>query len=251
MMANDLFTYTMRLADDAAILSQRLAGWCGHASHLEEDIALTNIALDQIGCARLLYAYAGEIEGKGRDEDALCFNRNEREFTNLLLLEQPNDDFAYAIVRQFFYSAYVLLFWQALKSSKDERLAGIAAKAEKEAAYHLRHSAEWVVRLGDGTEESRSRIEEAIEFLWMYTGEMFEMDEVATALAEQGIAVDAAAIKPAWNKSINEVFARADLSVPTGTWMQTGGRNGEHSEHLGHVLAPMQYLQRAYPGLVW
>ncbi|WP_063287351.1 MULTISPECIES: 1,2-phenylacetyl-CoA epoxidase subunit PaaC [unclassified Pseudovibrio] len=246
-----LFTYCMRLADDSAILSQRLGEWCGHASHLEEDIALTNIALDLIGHARELYTYAGQIEGKGRDEDALCFHRVEREFNNLLLVEQPNDDFAYAIMRQFLFSAFMHPFWEAMMNSKDEQLAGLAAKAEKEAAYHLRHSAEWVIRLGDGTEESHNRISDALEFLWMYTGEMFECDEVVSSLVAKEVAIDPLSIKHLWDETVNTVLARANLERPTESWMQTGGRKGEHSEHLGHILSPMQYLQRSFPQAQW
>lgn len=246
-----LFTYCMRLADDAAVLCQRLSEWCGHASHLEEDIALTNVALDHIGHARELYSYAGQIEGEGRDEDALCFHRVEREFSNLLLVEQPNNDFAWAIMRQFLFSAYMHPFWQALKNSSDEHLAGLAAKAEKEAAYHLRHSAEWVIRLGDGTQESHSRISEALDDLWMYTGEMFEVDQALSDLIARGIAVDPMQVKPEWEETVRSVLAKAQLEMPVEAWMQTGGRKGEHSEHLGHLLAPMQYLQRSFPQAQW
>lgn len=246
-----LFTYCMRLADDAAVLCQRLSEWCGHASHLEEDIALTNVALDHIGHARELYSYAGQIEGEGRDEDALCFHRVEREFTNLLLVEQPNNDFAWAIMRQFLFSAYMHPFWQALQNSSDEHLAGLAAKAEKEAAYHLRHSAEWVIRLGDGTQESHSRISEALDDLWMYTGEMFEVDQMLSDLIARGIAVDPMQIKPEWEETVRSVLTKAQLEMPVEAWMQTGGRKGAHSEHLGHLLAPMQYLQRSFPQAQW
>ncbi|SDQ85436.1 1,2-phenylacetyl-CoA epoxidase subunit PaaC [Pseudovibrio sp. Tun.PSC04-5.I4] len=251
MSNTPLFTYTMRLADDSAILCQRLSEWCGHASHLEEDIALTNVALDLIGHARALYSYAGEQEGKGRDEDAMCFYRVEREYTNLLLVEQPNDDFAYAILRQFLFSAFMHPFWEAMIASKDEQLSALAAKAEKEVAYHLRHSAEWVIRLGDGTEESHNRACDALETLWMYTGELFECDTVVSSLVAQGVAIDPLSIKHIWDETVNTVLARANLERPDQSWMQTGGRKGEHSEHLGHILAPMQYLQRSFPNAIW
>ncbi len=250
-MKDQLVAYVLRLADDAAILGQRLGEWCGHAPTLEEDIGLANVALDHIGQARALYSYAGEVEGKGRDEDQLCFLRKEREFSNCLLVEQPNGDFAETILRQFLFSAFMLPFWTKLKASKDETLAAIAAKAEKEAAYHLRHSAEWVIRLGDGTGESRERMVDAIDLLWPFTGELFEADDTVTALVNVGIAVDPASIRDEWNETVDKVFAEATLDRPADGWFQSGGRNGVHTEHFGHLLSEMQYMQRAYPGLKW
>lgn len=250
-MNDRLFAYVLRLADDAAILGQRLGEWCGHAPTLEEDIGLANIALDHIGQARALYTYAGEVEGEGRDEDQLCFLRKEREFSNCLLVEQPNGDFAETIVRQFFFSAFMLPFWEKMKASKDETLAAIAAKAEKEAAYHLRHSAEWVIRLGDGTKESRRRMSDAVDELWPFTGELFEADETVTVLVVEGIAVDPASIRDTWRETVAKVFADATLELPEEGWFQTGGRSGMHTEHFGHLLTEMQYMQRAYPGLKW
>ena len=246
-----LFAYLLRLADDQLILGQRLSEWCGHAPTLEEDLALANIALDLIGQARALYAYAGEVEGEGRDEDRLAYLRYERDYANALLVEQPNGDFAHTIVRQLAYAAFMRPYWGALTRSSDATLAGIAAKAEKEVAYHLRHSAEWAIRLGDGTAESHQRMAAALEELWRFTGELFEMDETAQALAEAGVAVDAAALEPEWTATIDEVLSQATLARPEVKAMQSGGRDGRHSEHLGHILTELQYMQRAYPGLSW
>lgn len=246
-----LFTYLIRLADDQQILSQRLGEWCGHAPTLEEDLALTNIALDLLGQARSLYTYAGEIEGKGRDEDQLAFMRYENDYVNALIVERPNGDFAHTITRQFFYSVFMDLLWHKLLRSSDETLAAIAAKAVKEVDYHVRHSAEWVIRLGQGTEESRRRMCEAIEEFAIYTGELFEMDETARAMAEAGIGCDVSNLQEEWQAQVDSVFARAGLEMPKGGWAQTGGRTGEHTEHLGHILAELQYMQRAYPGLSW
>ncbi len=246
-----LFLYTLRLADNALVLGHRLSQWCGHAPMLEEDIALTNIALDLIGGCRSLYAYAAKVEDKGHDEDALAYLRDATGFRNVLLVEQPNGDFAQTIVRQFLYSAFMLPFWEALASSADGELAAIAAKAEKEAAYHVRHGAEWLIRLGDGTQESHRRAAGALERLWPFTGEMFETDEADRALIERGIAVDPEALRPAWERTVDEVLAEATLARPAAGWMQTGGRSGRHSEHLGHILADLQFLQRAYPGARW
>ena len=250
-MTSDLFTYTLRLADDAAILGQRLGEWCGHAPTLEEDIGLANVGLDHIGQARALYTYAGAVEGAGRDEDQLCFLRKEREFGNCLLVEQPNTDFAHTIARQLFFSAYMLPFWGKLTGSRDETLAAIAAKAEKEAAYHLRHSGEWTIRLGDGTDESRMRMQAAIDTLWSYTGELFEADEVVSRLVAEGIAIDPESLRDEWHASVRDVLDEALLRMPPEGWMQTGGRSGRHSESFGHLLTEMQYMQRTYPGMRW
>jgi ring-1,2-phenylacetyl-CoA epoxidase subunit PaaC len=246
-----LFAYVLSLADDALVLGHRLSEWSGRGPTLEEDIALSNLALDLIGQARLCYAYAGEIEGRGRDEDALAYWRDEHAYRNLLLLEQPNGDFAMTMVRHLLYAAFLDPYFKALSVSADPRLAEIGAKAAKEMAYHLRHAAEWVIRLGDGTEESRARTVAALEELWMYTGEMFEMDAGETALSAQGIAVDRGSLRPVWEATLARVLAEATLARPADRWMQGGGRGGQHSEHLGRLLAEMQVLHRAHPGASW
>jgi ring-1,2-phenylacetyl-CoA epoxidase subunit PaaC len=246
-----LFNYAVALADDALVLGHRLSEWSGQGPLLEEDIALSNLALDLIGQARLFYAYAGEIEGSGRDEDALAYRRDEHDFANVLLVEQPNGDFAATMVRQLIYAAFMHPFFQALAKSRDSRLAEIGAKAEKEMAYHLRHAAEWVIRLGDGTEESHAHAAAALDELWAYTGELFAMDAAERILAADGIAVDRAALKPHWQATIDRVLREATLQRPPDGWMQGGGRAGRHTEHLGHLLAEMQVLHRAHPGAVW
>ncbi len=246
-----LFDYVLELADDALVLGHRLSQWSGQGPMLEEDIALSNLGLDLIGQARLLYAYAGEIEGKGRGEDDLAYLRDEHAYANVLLVEQPNGDFATTMVRQLVYAAFMHPYYQALAASADPRLAEIAAKAVKEMAYHVRHAAEWVIRLGDGTEESHARAVGALEDLWMYTGELFEMSEGERALAESRIAVDRATIRPKWDATIDATLAEATLQRPAEGWMQTGGRAGRHGEHLGHLLAEMQVLYRAHPGVTW
>lgn len=246
-----LFSYVVSLADDALVLGHRLSEWTGYAPTLEEDIALPNLALDLIGQARFFYVYAGEIEGKGRDEDALAYLRDEHSFSNVLLTEQPNGDFAATMLRQLFYAAFAHPYFQALTASKDARLAEIAAKAVKELAYHVRHSAEWVIRLGDGTAESHRRTTQALDDLWMYTGELFEMSEGERTLVAEGIAVDRETIRAAWDATVNRVLAQATLQGPAPRGMQSGGRAGRHTEHLGHMLAEMQVLHRAHPGVTW
>ena len=243
--------YALRLGDDALILSHRLSEWVGHGPELEEDIALANVALDLLGQARLLLAHAGELEGKGRDEDALAFRRDVLDFTNVLLVEQPNGDFAHTMMRQLLFDAYSSALWPRLAASADPELAGIAGKAAKEAAYHIEQSAAWIVRLGDGTEESHRRAAAALEALWPYAEELFEADEVETALAAQGIAVPPSTLRPAWRARIDGVLAEAGLAPPENAGAQRGGRQGRHGEHLGHLLAEMQFLQRAYPGADW
>jgi ring-1,2-phenylacetyl-CoA epoxidase subunit PaaC len=250
-MTTPLFEYALRLADDALLLGHRLSEWCGRAPTLEEDMALANIGLDLIGQARSLYAYAGKVEGAGRDEDRLAYLREGREYRNLLLVELPNGDFAQTIVRQLLYAAFMVPFWERLQGSKDQTLAAIAAKSVKEARYHLRHAAEWVIRLGDGTEESRDRTVAALDELWPWTGELFEQDAAEWALVEAGVAVDRAALKPAWDATVDRVLAEATLARPQDGWMQTGGRRGVHTEHLGYILAELQHLQRSHPGAVW
>ena len=230
------FDYILGLADDALILGHRLSEWCGHAPLLEEELALANVGLDLIGQARVLYNYAGAIEGKGRGQDALAYRRDVTAFRNLLLVEQPNGDFATTIARQLLYSAYAAPFWAAMTGSGDATLAEIAAEASHQAAYHLRHAGDWMIRLGDGTEESHRRAQHAINTLWPYTGEMFEVD--ATLHAE-------------WDETVSAVLTEATLMRPQDGWMQTGGRQGRHTEHLGYILAELQFLQRAYPGATW
>jgi ring-1,2-phenylacetyl-CoA epoxidase subunit PaaC len=222
-------------ADDSLVLAHRLSEWCGHAPMLEEDLALANVALDLLGQARSLYARAAELEGLGRTEDHLGYLRDAPQFRNLLMLELPNGDFAFTIARLFLFSAYMHPFWSKAQAAEDPVFAVIAAKAEKEAAYHLRHCAEWLIRLGDGTEESHRRSASAIETLWPYTGEMLEDD----------------ALRPEWDATVSRVLEQATLARPRDGWMQSGGRRGVHTEHLGHMLAVMQHLQRAYPGATW
>jgi ring-1,2-phenylacetyl-CoA epoxidase subunit PaaC len=250
-MAGALFDYALRLADDALILGHRLSEWCGHAPLLEEELALANIGLDLIGQARALYDYAGALGGQGRDQDALAYRRDASQFRNLLLVEQPNGDFAMTIARQLLYAAYAGPLWRGLAGSTDATLATIAAAAAHQAAYHLRHAGEWLVRLGDGTAESHRRAQTAIDALWPYTGEMCETDRIVAALVADGIAPDPAALKPEWERTIGAVLAEATLRRPVDGWMQSGGRRGRHSEHLGYILAELQFLQRAYPGAQW
>jgi len=246
-----LVLYTLRRADDALILGNRLSEWCGHAPMLEEDMALANIALDLLGQARELYTYAAKVEGRDNDEDKLAYLRDVRQYRNLLLTEQPNGDFARTLVRQFFYSAFADLYWRAMMTSVDPTLAAIAAKSEKESAYHLRHSSEWIVRLGDGTAESHARAQAAIDDLWAFTGEMFAADDSERGLIEAGIAVDAAGLRSRWLKTVSDVIGEATLVVPGNDWMQQGGRNGRHTEHLGHLLSELQSMQRTFPGVTW
>jgi ring-1,2-phenylacetyl-CoA epoxidase subunit PaaC len=243
--------YALRRADDALILGHRLSQWCGQAPMLEEDMALTNIGLDLIGQARLLYPYVAELEGGGRDEDCYAYLRDAPQYRNLLIVEQPNGDFAKTIVRQFFYSAFADPYWRAMMGSQNATLAAIAAKAEKESAYHLRHASEWVIRLGDGTEESHARAQTAVDELWPFTGELFEVDATERELIKGGVAVDPASLCSAWSKTIGDGLRAATLRAPASSWMQTGGRRGRHSEHLGHLLSELQYLQRTYPGARW
>jgi len=256
-MKNNIFTYTLRIADDSLILGQRLSELCGHGPILEEDIALTNIALDAIGQATSLFEYAATLKTdldllpKLKTADDLAFLRFDREYVNLLLLEQPNGDFAQTIVRSFFFDAFRVEFFEALKSSKDGQLAAIAEKSLKETKYHYKHSAEWVIRMGDGTEESNTRINKAIAALWKYTDELFFMDDVDNALISEGIAVDLNSLKEAWMNRIQTVFDEATLIVPEPKAVHFKGRNGMHTEHLGFILAEMQYMQRAYPGMQW
>lgn len=243
--------YLLRLGDDRLVLGHRLSEWCGHAPILEEDIALANTALDLIGQATLLLKLAGETERQGRDEDALAFLRDARDFRNALLTELPNGDFAVTIVRQFLFCAFSVQLWGALPTSGSAELAGIAAKALKESRYHVRHAGEWVLRLGDGTEESHRRAQTALDDLWRYTGELFLMDDIDRAMLAAGIGVDLQALEPTWHTQVSDVVRRATLTLPADGYMQRGGREGKHTEHLGHMLAEMQILPRSFPGASW
>jgi ring-1,2-phenylacetyl-CoA epoxidase subunit PaaC len=248
---HQLHTYLVRLGDDALILGQRLSEWCGHGPVLEEDIALSNIALDYIGQATFLLDYAGISENKGRDGDALAFLRDANEFRNHLLCELPNGDYAFTIARQLFFSTWQKLLWKELTGSTDMQLKGIAAKSVKEAGYHFKHSRDWSIRMGDGTEESHRRIQTAFNSLWEYTGELFEDDEIEQSLASEGVVPLHSSLYSEWILEIRAVADEGGISLPQSDWMQTGGRKCLHTEHLGHLLSEMQFLQRAYPGAKW
>lgn len=246
-----LFQYCLRLGDTNLILGHRLAEMCSRGPFLEEDIALTNFALDHTGQAEALLKYAGELEGKGRTEDNLAYLRADWEYRNLLLVEQPNTDFAYVITRQMLVDAFQCLLYGHLQKSKDDTLAGMAARFLKEATYHFRHSSSWVERLGQGTEESQRRIRKALLDLWKFTPEMFETDAAEKVLAVAGIAPESADLMPQWVVQVARVCDKAGLQLPSGDSVPVGSRRGVHSEHLGHMLSEMQYLQRAHPGANW
>ena len=254
-----LFEYLQRLGDTDVVLAQRLGEWVGHGPVIEEDIALTNIGLDLLGQGRMWLSYAGEVEARfrdqGRSEDQLAFLRDGVAYRNLLLAEIPNGDFAATMARQFYFDQFHLLLLRALTGSTDPRVAEIAAKGVKEVSYHAARSTDWVIRLGDGTEESHARMQRALDDLWMYTGEMFAADATELALAEAGIGVDPRTLREPWLASVASVVSAATLTLPKGEWMQgangRGGKQGVHTEHLGHLLTEMQYLQRAYPGAQW
>ena len=239
-----LIDYTLHLADTTLILSQRNAEWCGHGPILEQDIAITNISLDLLGQARNFYQYAATLIGEDATEDSLAYLRKEREFKNLLLVEQQNGDWAQTILRQFLYSQFQYLLFEKLQFSNDEQLSAIAAKSLKETAYHVRWSSEWVIRLGDGTEDSHNRMLNAIDTLWRYTGEMFMPAECENL-------VDVSLLKSKWTEKVSEVFSEATLPIPEKTFMQSGGKSGIHTEQLGYILSDLQYMQRAYPGASW
>lgn len=246
-----LFQWLLRRGDTALILGHRLSEWCGHAPVLEEDIALANIALDLIGQARLWLTYAGEVEGEGRDENALAYLRDTWDFRNLLLVEQPNGDFGQTLMRQFLFDAFQNQLLEELNTSSDPRIAEIAAKAGKEAAYHFERSADLVIRLGDGSEESHARMQAALDLLWPYAGEMFAGDSIDAALTASAIAPDPQSLRAAWLSDVETVLEHATLKRPESDFAHSGGTTGRHSEHLGHLLAEMQFLQRAYPGATW
>ena len=252
MSSNEaLFDFVLRLGDDALVLSQRLSEWCGHAPALETDLSLTNVALDLIGQANLFLGYAGEIEGKGRDADKLAFHRDAAGFRNCLLVEQPNGDFARTIARQFIFSTWQRALYQELAKSNDKHLSEIAAKALKETVYHAEMAAEWVVRLGDGTPESHQRMNDGFAWYWRFVDELFAAEPADAGLIAAGIAPNAAKLRPAFDAVLASTFAAATLPLPTYPRPVLGGRRGRHSEHLGHLLAEMQFLPRAYPNAAW
>lgn len=251
-MNEKIFEYLLRLADDRLILGHRLSEWCAHAPILEEDIALANIGLDCIGQAKFLYEAAATVEGKNRAADEIVYFREAIEYKNLLLIEQPNGDFAQTIVRQFLYDAFGILLYDKLQKSTFEPLAGIAQKAVKEIRYHYRHSSQWMLRLGDGTEESHRYTQSALNALWKYADEMFLTDDLELDLSEQGIAVHSSTLKEEWLNSVLEVITKATLRIPqSGTIVHKGGREGNHTEYLGHLLAEMQIVARSYPEIQW
>lgn len=249
--SNPLFEYLLRLGDNGLILGHRLSEWCGHGPVLEEDIALSNIGLDLIGQATLWLGKAAEIEGKGRDADDLAFKRDILDWRNCLLVEQPNGDFAVTIARQFLFDCYHHALLETLVGAPEPDIAAIAAKAIKEVVYHRRHSGEWLIRLGDGTEESHRRAQTAVDQIWGYTHELFAGDDLDRKVAALGIGVDPATLKPAWDAMVTPVLGEATLRRPSDDWSVRGGRQGIHSEHLGYILAEMQFLPRAYPDAVW
>jgi ring-1,2-phenylacetyl-CoA epoxidase subunit PaaC len=251
VVANAAAVYTMRIADDCLVLSHRLAQWSSYAPTLEDDIALTNIALDLLGQARALYARTAELDGTGRSEDDYAFLRDEREFVNCLLLEQENGDFATTIVRQLLCSTLQLAQWQALSSSSDAQLAAIAAKALKETTYHRDHATDWTLRLGDGTEESHRRMGAALATLWPYTHELFENDDVTRDVVDSGVGANPERLRLEWDAYVSRVLDEATLIRPEGTWQPAGGRRGLHTEGFGYMLAEMQHLHRSHPGLTW
>ena len=252
-MANrdELFEYLIRLGDNSLILGQRLAEWCGKAPVLEEEMALMNVGLDLVGQARLLLDYAGQVEGRGRDEDALAFHRDAQAWRNFLLVEQPNGDFAKTMARQVMFDCFQYVQFEALCTSSDKTLSEIAAKSIKEITYHRRHSSDWVIRLGDGTEESHERMKRAFDELWGFAPEMFDMDEIDQAMVQAGIGVDASTLRDKWDDMMNAILEEATLERPTVSWEVRGSKEGKHSEHLGYILAEMQFLPRAYPNATW
>ena len=244
-----LAAYALALGDDALILAQRLGEWVARAPQIEEDIALANIALDLLGQARTLLGYAGVVEGAGRDEDDLAYLRDDRDFRNVQLVEIPNGDFAVTMARQLVFSAYSRELYAALERSGDQTLAGLAGKAVKEVAYHRDHAAQWVLRLGDGTELSHKRMQAGLDRVWPYVDELF--DPAGTASQLPGVAADPAALRPAWERYVTSVLSEATCRTPEPRWRSRGGRDGLHTEHLGHLLAEMQHLHRSYPGATW
>jgi ring-1,2-phenylacetyl-CoA epoxidase subunit PaaC len=246
-----LGTYLVRLADDNLVMGQRLGEYISHAPELEEDLAIANTGLDHVGMARHLYTLAGEVEGDGRSEDDFAMFRSEREFTNVLLVEQPNVDFGYLTTRQFFFDAYQVPLWLRLSGSTHDQLAGIAAKGLKEATYHLRRSSSWMIRLGDGTAESHRRVQESIDGLWRFTAELCATDDVEAELADAGVAPRSSDLRTDWERTVDAVFEEATLTRSSDPFQTSGGRTGMHTEYLGHLLAQLQWMQRSHPGLSW
>ena len=247
---SSLFTYTLRIADSSLVLAQRMSEWCAKGPTLEEDIALSNISLDMFGQANGFYEYAAQLDGS-KSADDLAFLRNEREFFNHQMVEIENGHFGKTIIRNFLHDAFNLLFYTKLAESKDETLAALGAKSLKEVKYHLHHSTNWLIRLGDGTEESNAKVQESLEEIWQFTAELFEMDEIDTELLNAGIAVDNQALKLDWDEIVNSTLKKAKLNRPEDGYMATGGKKGMHTEYLGFLLAEMQFLQRAYPDAKW
>ena len=250
-MNDALISYCLRIGDSTLVLGQRLAEWCSKGPMLEEDIALTNMSLDLFGQSRMLYSYVAELKGDGETEDTLAFRRNEREFFNFLISERPNGHFGETIVRSFFVDAFNFHFYTKLKESKNEVLSAFAEKSLKEVIYHLRHTSQWVIRLGDGTEESKEKVQGSIDSLWPYTEDMFDMNEGDRQLVKEGVAIDLDSIKTDWKKTIDDVLTKAKLTLPENAYMHKGSRKGLHSEFLGHLLCEMQYIQRSYPNSEW
>ena len=250
-MKEHLLKYVLRLGDDSLILGQRLAEWCGHGPILEEDIALTNISLDLIGQATSLLNYAGEIEGNGRKGDDFAFLQLEKEYVNCLLVEQVNGHFGDTILRQFFFDVYRKNLFEALQLSSNKQLAAIAEKSLKETRYHLKHSSEWLIRLGDGTDESHLKMQESLNTLWRYTDELFFEDEVDSYLRDNKVIPDLSHLKVIWKEHVDAILLQAKLEIPTNNWQFQGGRLGRHSEHMGFLLAELQYMQRTYPNMEW
>jgi len=250
-MNNNLYNYILGIADNSLILGQRLGELCGHGPTLETDIALTNISLDLFGQVRSYYQYAAKIAGDDRNEDTIAMMRPEREYVNVLLVEQPNTDFAYTITRQFLFDMYHYMFLAELQNSNDETLSAIAKKSIKEVSYHLRFSSDWIKRLGDGTEESRKRIQNAINDLWTYTDELFHQTDADKKMIAEGVGIDTSKLKEQYYKQISEVLNEATLEVPDLKYFQKGGKQGIHTEHMGYILAELQYMQRAYPNMSW
>ncbi len=248
---NKQFEYLLRLGDNALVLGHRLSAWVGHAPVLEEEMATANVALDLIGQAKSWLDLAGQVEGEGRDADRLAYHRDAWDYHNALLVEQPNGDYAMTIMRQFLFDAFHLPLLEQLAASGDERVRDIAAKSVKEVRYHLRRSSEWVIRLGDGTEESHRRTQAALDELWRFTGELMTPDTVDLAMVEQGLGADLGPVTDAWRQRVEQVLQTATLQQPGEQWMQQGGKQGRHSEHLGYILAEMQFLPRAYPDARW
>ena len=246
-----LLNYCIALGDDSLILGHRLSEWCRNGPFLEEDLALTNVALDFIGRARMFFSYAAELEGKGRDEDDIAYLRDDREYRNFLINELPNGDFAVTMARQLMVDVYDMGFFTKLAQSLDQMLAAIAAKAVKESRYHLRRSVDWIKRLGDGTEESHQRVQNAFEQLWGYAPEMFEISADEQKLVDAGIAVNRGALEENWTSAMHAILKEATLDIPPDNWAIGGGRDGDHTEHLGYLLAELQFLQRRYPGQQW